>query len=204
MSSTFPKLMPAASARSLARWITGPSAIGSENGTPSSMRSAPASTMACITGTVASGVGSPAVTNGMRAVRCCAFSAANRPAMRLACNKTVPPPSTALAGARFRAAESSSDRARGRRSQVNPLDCRDGLDVLVPASRQPYHDDVVGSHPRRQLHCIRQRMARFKGGNDPLGPRARMKRRERFVIVDRDVGRTPGILEPGMLRADPG
>ena len=28
MSSTFPKFMPAASARSLARWMTGPSAIG--------------------------------------------------------------------------------------------------------------------------------------------------------------------------------
>ena len=33
---------PCASARSDARWITGPSAIGSENGTPSSMMSAPA------------------------------------------------------------------------------------------------------------------------------------------------------------------
>ena len=40
------------SARSDARWITGPSAIGSENGTPSSMMSAPASTSACISGTV--------------------------------------------------------------------------------------------------------------------------------------------------------
>jgi hypothetical protein len=37
-----------ASARSPAFWITGPSAIGSENGTPSSMMSAPASTMPCI------------------------------------------------------------------------------------------------------------------------------------------------------------
>ena len=41
-------------------WITGPSAMGSENGTPSSRTSAPASTSACIRGTVAAGEGSPA------------------------------------------------------------------------------------------------------------------------------------------------
>ena len=39
---------PRASARSLAFWITGPSAIGSENGTPSSITSAPAATIACM------------------------------------------------------------------------------------------------------------------------------------------------------------
>ena len=50
---------PLASARSEAFWITGPSAIGSEKGTPSSMMSAPASAMASITSTVASGSGSP-------------------------------------------------------------------------------------------------------------------------------------------------
>ena len=44
--------------------MVGPSAIGSENGTPSSMTSAPASASACITGTVASSEGSPAVMNG--------------------------------------------------------------------------------------------------------------------------------------------
>ena len=46
---------------SQAAWITGPSAMGSEKGTPSSSRSAPASTRACISGTVTSGCGSPAV-----------------------------------------------------------------------------------------------------------------------------------------------
>ena len=38
--------IPRASARSDARWITGPSASGSENGKPSSTTSAPASTAA--------------------------------------------------------------------------------------------------------------------------------------------------------------
>jgi hypothetical protein len=62
ISSTCAVLMCLSSARSLARWITGPSAIGSENGTPSSITSAPAATMPCISSTVTSAYGSPAVT----------------------------------------------------------------------------------------------------------------------------------------------
>ena len=50
--------------------MVGPSAIGSENGTPSSITSAPASTSACMTGTVASSDGSPAVMKGISALRC--------------------------------------------------------------------------------------------------------------------------------------
>ncbi len=42
MASVFAKVMPALSARNPAAWIEGPSAIGSENGMPTSMRSAPA------------------------------------------------------------------------------------------------------------------------------------------------------------------
>ena len=44
--STSSGVTPAASARVAAAWITGPSASGSENGTPSSIRSAPASAAA--------------------------------------------------------------------------------------------------------------------------------------------------------------
>ncbi len=47
-------------ARSVARWIVGPSADGSENGTPSSMTSAPARASACIRATSSSADGSPA------------------------------------------------------------------------------------------------------------------------------------------------
>ena len=42
MASVSRIFWPAFSARSDAAWIAGPSAIGSENGMPSSMRSAPA------------------------------------------------------------------------------------------------------------------------------------------------------------------
>ena len=55
---------PFRQARSEALWMVGPSAIGSEKGTPSSMMSAPARTSACSSGTVSAGSGSPAVMNG--------------------------------------------------------------------------------------------------------------------------------------------
>jgi hypothetical protein len=54
MSSTCTMPMPKVSAFSPAFWITGPSAMGSENGTPSSMMSAPPCTMACISSGVTS------------------------------------------------------------------------------------------------------------------------------------------------------
>ena len=47
--------------------MTGPSAIGSEKGTPSSITSAPPSCIASMIGTVASLVGNPAVTNVTKA-----------------------------------------------------------------------------------------------------------------------------------------
>jgi hypothetical protein len=61
MPSTSPRPTPFFRARSPERWTTGPSAMGSENGTPSSRMSAPASTSARISGTVSEGCGSPAV-----------------------------------------------------------------------------------------------------------------------------------------------
>src|ERR1051325_4294130 len=58
-------VVPAASARCDAAWITGPSAIGSENGTPSSIASAPARSSSSTMRGVASGLGSPHVTYAM-------------------------------------------------------------------------------------------------------------------------------------------
>jgi hypothetical protein len=54
------KLTPAASARSCALAITGPSAIGSENATPSSITSAPLATNVCMSSKVLSKPLSPA------------------------------------------------------------------------------------------------------------------------------------------------
>src|ERR1700728_1975523 len=72
MSRTVESLVPACKARSLPRWITGPSAMGSEKGTPSSMRSAPPRSRAAISLGVAEGDGSPATMYAMRAGRCSA------------------------------------------------------------------------------------------------------------------------------------
>ena len=51
----------------LDRWIVGPSAVGSEKGTPSSITSAPASTIASTRASVVSRSGSPAVRKGTSA-----------------------------------------------------------------------------------------------------------------------------------------
>jgi hypothetical protein len=62
-SSRMPgSVVPAASARSEDSWMVGPSAIGSENGTPSSMRSHPARSSSSTTFSVVARSGSPAVT----------------------------------------------------------------------------------------------------------------------------------------------
>src|SRR5580704_7646797 len=60
-SSTPARVVPPRNARSLARWMTGPSATGSLNGTPSSIMSAPASAAASTILALASSEGSPAV-----------------------------------------------------------------------------------------------------------------------------------------------
>src|SRR3546814_18772854 len=62
--------------------MVGPSAIGSENGTPSSITSAPASTSACMTGTSDSSEGSPAVMKGISALRLADLRWANLVSMR--------------------------------------------------------------------------------------------------------------------------
>ena len=60
-------VMPPRNALKFAPWITGPSAVGSENGIPSSIRSAPFSTAARTTFAVVSRSGSPQVTNAINA-----------------------------------------------------------------------------------------------------------------------------------------
>src|SRR5436309_2117548 len=76
-------VIPAASARAAERWRTGPSAIGSENGTPSSITSAPSATAARTRSRVVGRSGSPAVKYGTSATWPRAPSAAKVPAMRL-------------------------------------------------------------------------------------------------------------------------
>src|SRR3954454_12414690 len=71
---------PSASARVPAAWMTGPSASGSENGTPSSTRSAPASAYARPIAIDRSRSGKPPIRYGISAAR--PLAAANAAAIR--------------------------------------------------------------------------------------------------------------------------
>src|ERR1041385_1514368 len=81
VSRTWSRRTPRSSARWELDWITGPSAIGSENGTPTSIRSAPASSRPRRRSRVPATDGSPAVMYGTNARRCLPLSATNAAAM---------------------------------------------------------------------------------------------------------------------------
>src|SRR6478735_4016293 len=83
-SSVFFKVCPALSARWDDIWIAGPSAIGSVNGMPSSMTSAPAAGRARTRARDVAGSGSPAVRNVTSAARPAVFSSAKRRSIRVA------------------------------------------------------------------------------------------------------------------------
>src|SRR5258705_11966478 len=83
MASVFFIVCPALSARCDDAWIAGPSAIGSVNGMPSSIMSAPAFGSALIRASEVSPSGSPAVRKGTSAARPCAFSSAKRVSIRV-------------------------------------------------------------------------------------------------------------------------
>ena len=77
---------PALRARCEDAWIAGPSAIGSENGMPSSITSAPAGGSALRIASEVSLSGSPAVRNVTSAARPCPFNVAKRVSMRVVMN----------------------------------------------------------------------------------------------------------------------
>src|SRR6266849_1675461 len=66
-SSTRGTVIPCSNAVCVVRWIVGPSAKGSENGTPTSMKSAPALATDWIASSDAAKVGKPAVRYGISA-----------------------------------------------------------------------------------------------------------------------------------------
>src|SRR5215216_7461840 len=132
---TFRSETPCLSARSLERWMMGPSAIGSENGTPSSITSAPPATSACMSGTVACGDGSPAVMNGISALR---------------------PP---------RRSESKVEAIRDIYSKLHARLLGDGMHVLVAAAREIDEQNAILRQARRHLRGIRERVARFQRGD---------------------------------------
>src|SRR5215831_3053049 len=83
IASVFFSVCPALSARCEDAWMAGPSAIGSVNGMPSSITSAPAFGSALMSASEVSPSGSPAVTNVTSAARPCAFRSAKRVSIRV-------------------------------------------------------------------------------------------------------------------------
>src|SRR5829696_1722769 len=81
ISRTWSKRTPCSSARCELAWITGPSASGSENGTPTSTTSAPAASRPWRRATLRAGSGWPAVTYGTKARRPSRRSCAKRSAI---------------------------------------------------------------------------------------------------------------------------
>ena len=68
ISNILSVVVPALRARRFAPCMTGPSAVGSEKGIPSSIKSAPAAAIAFTTFAVVSKSGSPQVINGIKAL----------------------------------------------------------------------------------------------------------------------------------------
>ena len=118
MASTRASFTPAFSARLPAAWMIGPSAIGSVNGMPISIRSAPAAGMprsSAMRGRRRPGPRLPGTGSARRGLRC--FSAAKRAAMRLMAGRRAernsPPPLAGLG----READQGGGRGRAPRSR---------------------------------------------------------------------------------------
>src|SRR3954468_6792136 len=175
-SSTAATVVPAASARVPAACTTGPSARGSENGTPSSTRSAPPSASPSpIPGEVATS-GKPPMRYGISAARLPDFANAaairSTPAFRDA-------PTALIA--------SGPAGSRQRRRSSNDAQSRAGEhlgEVLVAPPRAA--DDV---EPRLGIGQERvvQRVRRLERRDDALEPGHAAEGRERVVIAHRDV-----------------
>src|SRR5690606_35867885 len=176
-ASTSASFTPCASARSLARWIVGPSAIGSENGTPSSMMSAPAATHWRRTSSVTARVGNPTVMEGISALRPAARSRSKVATMR---------------------------GFIGTTSELDAGTPGHGVHVLVSPARKIDQDELVGRHPGSDAGGPGDRVGGLQRRDDALDAAAAVECRERLVVVDDLVARTAGILEPCMLGPDPG
>src|SRR5512134_2676236 len=142
--------------------MAGPSAIGSENGMPSSIRSAPADGRRRSISIDVLRSGSPAVTNVTRPPRACCLSAAKRRAIRCSVIILVPPVPVSL--------ERDAEIPRG------------GEHVLVTSAAQIHQDYMFGRQCRSHPRYVCQSMGGFKRRDDPLGTRAQLESLHGLVI----------------------
>src|SRR5882724_3358269 len=165
---------PCLSARSLERWMVGPSAIGSEKGTPSSMMSAPAPGSACMIGTVIAGLGSPAVTKGISAFFLCAWSFLNVSGMRDMFRQ--------VGGMKDEGGSENPGLPSSAVFRLHPwllqLKTRafgDGIHVLVAAAGKIHQQHLPLGQRGRQLQCVRNRVRGLQRRHDAFHPGQRVK-----------------------------
>src|SRR6266852_1457720 len=153
-SSTRGTVMPWSSAVWVERWMVGPSARGSENGTPTSTKSAPAAATSRRASSDSWGVGNPAVRYGMSAVP--AFPRMARQRAAIGCSDKV----VADVDAVFDGVGDLHDRAGMMAFGIALREIGEESGVLHPAVRRghdtdhrPMHmgDVRIGTVHQRQL-----------------------------------------------------
>src|SRR6267378_7609490 len=177
-SRTPARVVPALSARSEARWIVGPSASGSLNGTPSSITSAPASARARTNLCVASSDGSPAVMYATMPSSPAVRSSAKRFEIRVEFWDAL-----------------VIDVGRLKQPLIR-------VHVLVAAAGDVDDDQVAGLELRQPFDEARDGVGGFERGDNTFGERKKLCRIERRMIVNRGIFGAVLIREPRMLRAD--
>src|SRR5215471_3034501 len=197
--------------------------MGSENGIPSSMMSAPTLGNALSSASAVSKSGSPAVMKGTKAARFCFFSAAKVCAMRLIptlplregrqfvsaankfrggvclqCARCTPP----------RSASRFDPPSRGGLKVLSSYllpQCRGGgEDVLVAAAGETDGDDLILLHLRRNAGDMRDGVRGFERGDDALELRQQHEGVERVPVRGGEVLHAALVLQPGMFRTHAG
>src|SRR5450755_2118891 len=190
--------------------MTGPSAMGSENGTPSSIRSAPAAVNARISGTVCASEGSPTVMYGISAARPAARSLAKVASIRLIgrephhADAKAPATSTSRPRRLVPLGEWLSSPRRialGPTEKFEPAAFGNRVHVLVAAPRKIDQQHRFFRQSGRDLGRVGESVRRFERGNDALDAAAFAKSDQRLIVGDRDILRAPVVLEPCMLGA---
>src|SRR5262249_15636357 len=141
MASVFARVWPALSARCEDIWIAGPSAIGSVNGMPSSITSAPAAGSARRIASEVSRSGSPAVRNVTSAARPSLPSSAKRRSMRVVLISVGQALAAALAHRGHADIDGAEHQDQDRADELHPFLLADGGTDVEQTHPQEIEDE---------------------------------------------------------------
>ena len=80
----------------------------------------------------------------------------------------------------------------------------DGVDVLVAATGQIQHHQMLLRAFRRELDHLGQGVRGLERGNDALELRTKQESVKRLFVGRREIGHPANVIEPRMLRPDAG